>query len=511
MINSSKNNKKVGILLLIDFEKAYDSVWVEGLLYKLHEAGWKGKVWSIIANMLLTRKIYIRVGKYQSKELEAHLGLPQGSIIAPLLFIFYIAEMLNDTTSSNFKYADDATLYSEGTDFMEVVENMQKNCDKLFKWTIKWRFKINCQKGKTEAVAINCEHELRKKQLYIGLNEIDYVPESKILGVYVDSNLSWKRQVNSVRSKVWFAWHKIKKLTSRYKGLKMETIIHLVKIAVLPIMFYCSPVWLMNKEKYFHDIWYDIVKTATGSCCKPSEGKLEVLCSLPPLHLQVKAIIVKFLIKNFIIHDPDLLAQEIAKTSNKVNHFVHAHSNHLKDYIMFKQESGRSRHTIDLENYRFGTLGYTKTTIWNFIQAEWKKSLLQQVTEENFTGIIQQQTIKTPCNRATEVYLLQCIHKHIPLNNFLWNLGLTSSPLCDCKTTEETPNHVVFDCTELSDKRQRYNISGNSMIDFMVKLKSAKNRAELFKDFCTFLAEIKLVKKATGHKDLEKYFGTNED
>ena len=149
--------------------------------------------------------------------------------------------------------------------------------------------------------------------------------------------------------------------------------------------------------------------------------------------------------------------------------------------------------------------------MWYFIQSEWKKSLLHQEIEENFTEIIDQQTIKTPCSRATEVYFLQCIHKHIPLNNFLWNLGLTSSPLCDCKTTEETPNHVVFECTELSDKRQKYNITEKSMIEFILKVKSSKNYFQIFKDFCTFISEIKLAKKATGHKDLEKYFGINED
>ena len=67
-INSSRNNKKVGILLMIDFEKAFDSVWVEGILFKLHEAGWRGKVWSIIADYLLSRKLKIKVGNSTSDD-----------------------------------------------------------------------------------------------------------------------------------------------------------------------------------------------------------------------------------------------------------------------------------------------------------------------------------------------------------------------------------------------------------------------------------------------------------
>ena len=56
-INTSRNNKKVGLLLLIDFEKAYDSVWVEGLLKKMLAAGLTGKMWVLTADYLLTRRL----------------------------------------------------------------------------------------------------------------------------------------------------------------------------------------------------------------------------------------------------------------------------------------------------------------------------------------------------------------------------------------------------------------------------------------------------------------------
>jgi len=131
-INTSKNNKKVGLLLLIDFEKAYDSVWVEGLLHKLYEAGWTGKAWLLIADYLLTRRLDIKLGEISITDLESLLGLPQGSILAPLLFIFYIAEMLDETNSEKYKFADDATLYTEQATKEAVTFEMQKDMTALY-------------------------------------------------------------------------------------------------------------------------------------------------------------------------------------------------------------------------------------------------------------------------------------------------------------------------------------------------------------------------------------------
>ena len=70
-MSKTKNSKKVGMLLLIDFEKAYDSVWLEGLLYKLSAAGITKNIWKLIASFLLNRKVKIKIGNHVGNEMSS--------------------------------------------------------------------------------------------------------------------------------------------------------------------------------------------------------------------------------------------------------------------------------------------------------------------------------------------------------------------------------------------------------------------------------------------------------
>ena len=139
MIRNSKLKNKVGILLLADFEKAYGSVWVDGILYKLLKANLSKKLWKLIATFLRGRRINISVDGYSSKELWCLLGLPQGSILAPLLFIFYTADMLKNCKSKTFKYADDCSLYTDKNinnkeDELELIQTAQQDLNHIRDW-----------------------------------------------------------------------------------------------------------------------------------------------------------------------------------------------------------------------------------------------------------------------------------------------------------------------------------------------------------------------------------------
>ena len=79
--------------LFIDLEKAFDSIWIDGLMYKLREAGINSYILNIIDQYLRNRNVYIEIGENRSESFKSEVGLPQGSILSPFLFIFYIAEV----------------------------------------------------------------------------------------------------------------------------------------------------------------------------------------------------------------------------------------------------------------------------------------------------------------------------------------------------------------------------------------------------------------------------------
>ena len=506
-INASKNNRTVGLLLLIDFEKAYDSVWVEGVLHKLHNAGWTGKPWSLIADYLLSRKLNIRLGDSELNDLACLLGLPQGSILAPLLFIFYISEMLKEVKSDKYKFADDASLFTEKSDKASAIKGMQEDMNLIYAWVKKWRFRINCQKGKTEIMAVNF-NPLETDKLFMGENQVEFVKESKILGVWIDANLSWKRQISETRSKAWYAWKKIKNLCSKYYGLKLATIINLVKISVLSTLLYCAPVWADSMEEHFKDLWYSIVKVATGATCKPSKAKLEVLCSLPPLEIQIKGIITKFLIKNYMNHENDLLVEEIDSNVESRGHFIAKHGRYVKEYLGSRQEdSARSSHRLNLKDYRDSEIAeYTESSMWNFTQSQWTRQINRWQEGERFNELLSIKTTRTPCTRATEVYLLSLIHGRVSLNKFLFKLKLTDSPLCSCGKADEDPTHVVFECEEFKKERRLLELDNqSSLIDYMIQAEIKPGQRDI-NQLCVLVNKIKKKKTDGGRKELKKYF-----
>lgn len=98
--------------MFFDTEKAYDMMWKEGLLIKLHKMGVGGRVFNWIKDFLFERKIQVRIGSELSSQYTVGNGTPQGSVISPLLFIIMINDVFSevpaDTGRSHF--ADDGAL-----------------------------------------------------------------------------------------------------------------------------------------------------------------------------------------------------------------------------------------------------------------------------------------------------------------------------------------------------------------------------------------------------------------
>ena len=284
----------------------------------------------------------------------------------------------------------------------------------------------------------------------------------------------------------------------------MATIVNLVKISVLPVLLYSAPVWLNKRNlDQFHDVWYDILKTVTGSSCKPSLNKLEILCSLPPLEIQVKTITAKFLIKNYLLHDKDILTETIDELKTNHKSIVHLHSNHLKEYLAIK-EGARSTHSIRLEDHRLkAATKYTKGTMWQYNRHLWDRLTNSWAQTGQFNSLIEQTTMKTPCSRATEVYLLNLLNGHINLNKFLWDMSKVESPLCHCREEEETPQHVILDCKDVINERKKLDLQDDTVIGLVVR---SKDSPESWKRLLQFIKHIDETKKEQGRKPLKDYF-----
>ena len=109
MLENAQRSRLPTALLNIDLEKAFYSVWVDGLLFKLLEHNISGKMYLIIKPFLKTRVASLELSGYQSPKFQIDIGVPQGSVLSPLFFIIFLNDFLSNQ-GQKFKFANDSSL-----------------------------------------------------------------------------------------------------------------------------------------------------------------------------------------------------------------------------------------------------------------------------------------------------------------------------------------------------------------------------------------------------------------
>ena len=266
-LNEAKRKKLQAVILFIDFSKAFDSVWVKGLIVKLHRSGVSGNFLQLLNSFLSHRSISIKLnGRTFKTRLCSIIGLPQGSVLAPLLFILFVRDIplsnniLSSTDMDLFKYADDGTISAIGPDLFQCQRLLQNSCDALYRWCCQWRLTINCNRNKTEAIVIRMKGVTddvvdNLPKLMCGTKTIEYVRKSKVLGLIIDDNLSFQSHASSVLKRCWYDWYRVSKNTNRMRGLNTHSLTLIFKSVVCSKILYASPVWLNKQYDSFKRLW----------------------------------------------------------------------------------------------------------------------------------------------------------------------------------------------------------------------------------------------------------------
>jgi hypothetical protein len=196
--DSLDNGQRIDIII-IDFSKAFDLVTHGQLLTKIANSGVNSRVVVWIREFLLGRTQRGRVGGHSSEEVRVISGVPQGSVLGPLLFLAYVNDISRNTESTIRLFADDCVIYRKIIN-KEDIEKLQKDLDRLGEWAVENAMKINPSKSKV----------VRFTRARVG-DPLAYllakVSSCKYLGIILRSNLSWADQVKYTVRKAWKALH----------------------------------------------------------------------------------------------------------------------------------------------------------------------------------------------------------------------------------------------------------------------------------------------------------------
>lgn len=200
-IRKAQINRESVVAIFFDLEKAYDMMWKEGLLIKLHKIGIKGPMYRWIKDFLLERSIQVKIGKCYSDKTVIENGIPQGSIVSPLLFSIMINDVFMGLENGMglSLFADDGAIWKRGRNLKFIMGKIQEAINKIEEWSFKWGFKFSVDKTKT--MIFTKKRVVGNLKLKLYNQELERVKEIKFLGLWFDERMTWKVHVQKINDK----------------------------------------------------------------------------------------------------------------------------------------------------------------------------------------------------------------------------------------------------------------------------------------------------------------------
>lgn len=195
------DHKKV-VAVFIDLQKAFDTVNHEILLKHLCDLGFRSNELNLLKNYLTGRKQLVVNGSVRGDLLSVEYGVPQGSILGPLLYLLYINNMKEANISGKYVvYADDTVLLYSGNHDATLESEVNEDLARYLEWARSNELSLNT--SKTHFMIFKQKNSiLRTISLKIGDNNLSKVSCTKYLGLYIDENLNWKHHVNQITNKI---------------------------------------------------------------------------------------------------------------------------------------------------------------------------------------------------------------------------------------------------------------------------------------------------------------------
>ena len=194
----SLNDQTTTHAVFLDFSKAFDTVPHKRLLLKLDHIGIRGKVLKWIQAFLCHRHQRVVINGVSSTWLPVTSGVPQGSVLGPLLFLLYINDLADNLNSDCRLFADDCTLYRRVTSLHDCAK-LQADLSKLYRWTQRWQLHLNISKCKV--LCISNKRAPPYMTYTINNATLEWVNSYKYLGIRITSHLRWSEQCRDAASK----------------------------------------------------------------------------------------------------------------------------------------------------------------------------------------------------------------------------------------------------------------------------------------------------------------------
>ena len=224
-------------LILLDFSKAFDKVNHAKLLWKLHQYGIRGKTLGWIRVFWGNRSQSVVLDGEESDSVPVTSGVPQGSLLGPILFLIYINDLPDLITSKVHLFADDTVVYLT-VESPSDGQVLQKDLDTLSGWESRWVMEFN--PSKCQVVRVTASRRPINTLYYLHGQALEAVTSARYLGVDISSGLSWNSHIDRItgnaNSTLGFLKRNIKTKLPKVRETAYNTLVR-------PKLEYASPIW----------------------------------------------------------------------------------------------------------------------------------------------------------------------------------------------------------------------------------------------------------------------------
>ena len=263
--------------VFLDISKAFDKVWHEGLLLKLNQNGISGNLLKLLRDFLSYRKQRVVLNGQHSSWDNVNAGVPQGSILGPLLFLIYINDLSNNLSSNCKLFADDTSLFSVVNNIHTSATTLSQDLKAITKWAFQWKiiFNPDLSKQAQEVIFSRKIKKLLHPTLFFNNIPLNNSLFQKHLGLTLDIKLNFSEHIKSITKKISKTMGLLRKFQ---QILPRSTLLTIYKTFIRSRLDYADIVYDQACNSAFHDklesIQYNACLAITGAIRGTSTEKI---------------------------------------------------------------------------------------------------------------------------------------------------------------------------------------------------------------------------------------------
>ena len=328
----SGDRSRVASLLCLDVAGAFDNVSHERLLYNMRKRRVLGALLNWVADFLKERRTTLSIAGYTLPNRRVNVGIPQGSPLSPILYLFYNADLLD--VCEDTKLRTSATGFVDDVNILTYSTSTESNCNKLTKiyesceeWASKHGSRFSAKKHELIHFTRTPKRFNMGASLQLGGDRVQATNSVRVLGVQLDSKLRWQPHVRLLQAKLMARTTAIQSITGSTWGLPIHTSRRVYSAVSRPAITHGAAAWYIPAGLRGHrkgdvaklrTIQGQSLRAVTGAYRATSVEELEIETSIMPLNLHLEKLIAKSIIRQAARRSRDAVEEATRRIRNDI-------------------------------------------------------------------------------------------------------------------------------------------------------------------------------------------------